>query len=60
MLCNIQQRYVHHQKPKWSYHSHIAPAAIKYTIAKGHITDIQLDPELKPKFCEACAKAKVA
>ena len=39
---------------------HIAPSAIKYTIAKGHITGIQLDPESKPEFCEACAKAKVA
>ena len=32
--------------------SHIAPSAIKYTIAKGHITGIQLDPESKPEFCE--------
>ena len=40
--------------------SHIAPLAIKYTIAKGHITGIQLDPESKPEFCKACAKAKVA
>ena len=40
--------------------SHIAPLAIKYAIAKGHITGIQLDPESKPEFCEACAKAKVA
>ena len=39
---------------------HIAPLAIKYAIAKGHITSIQLDPESKPEFCEACAKAKVA
>ena len=39
---------------------HIAPSAIKYTIAKGHITGIQLDPESKPEFCEACAKAKAA
>ena len=40
--------------------SHIAPSAIKYAIAKGHITGIQLDPESKPEFCKACAKAKVA
>ena len=40
--------------------SHIAPSAIKYTIAKGHITSIQLDPESKPELCEACAKAKAA
>ena len=39
---------------------HIAPSAIKYTITKGHITSIQLDPESKPEFCEACAKAKAA
>ena len=39
---------------------HIAPSAIKYAIAKGHITGIQLDPESKPEFCEACAKAKAA
>ena len=39
---------------------HIAPSAIKYVIAKGHITGIQLDPESKPEFCEVCAKAKVA
>ena len=39
---------------------HIAPSAIKYVIAKGHITSIQLDPESKPEFCEVCAKAEVA
>ena len=39
---------------------HIAPSAIKYAITKGHITGIQLDPESKPEFCEACAKAKAA
>ena len=38
--------------------SHIAPSAIKYAITKGHITGIQLDPESKPEFCKACAKAK--
>ena len=38
---------------------YIAPSAIKYTIAKGHIMGIQLDPESKPEFYEACAKAKV-
>ena len=27
---------------------HIAASAIKYAIAKGHITSIQLDPESKP------------
>ena len=40
--------------------SHITPSAIKYMIAKGHITSTQLDPESKPEFCEACAKAKAA
>ena len=40
--------------------SHITPSAIKYAITKGHITGIQLDPESKPEFCEACAKAKAA
>ena len=39
---------------------YIAPSAIKYTITKGHITSIQLDPKSKPEFCEACAKAKAA
>ena len=39
---------------------HIAPSAIKYAIAKGHTTSIQLDSESKPEFCEACAKAKAA
>ena len=39
---------------------HITPSAIKYVIAKGHITGIQLNPESKPEFCEVCAKAKVA
>ena len=39
---------------------HITPSAIKYAIAKGHITGIQLDPESKPEFCEVCAKAKAA
>ena len=39
---------------------HIAPLSIKYAITKGHITSIQLDPESKPEFCKACAKAKVA
>ena len=29
---------------------HIAPSAIKYVIAKGHITGIQIDPESKPEF----------
>ena len=40
--------------------SHITPSAIKYVIAKGHTTSIQLDPESKPEFCEVCAKAKAA
>ena len=40
--------------------SHITPSAIKYAIARGHITSIQLDPESKPEFCQVCAKAKAA
>ena len=40
--------------------SHITPATIKFAITKSHITGIQLDSELKPEFCEACAKAKAA
>ena len=39
---------------------HITPSAIKYVIAKGPITGIQLDPESKPEFCKVCAKAKAA
>ena len=39
---------------------HIAPSAIKYTIAKRHINGILLDPESKPEFCKACAKSKAA
>ena len=31
-------------KAHWKL-THIAPSAIKYAIAKGHITSIQLDPE---------------
>ena len=46
-------------KAHWKL-SHIALSAIKYVIAKGHITGIQLDPESKPEFCEACAKSKAA
>ena len=39
---------------------HIAHDAIKYTIAKGLILGIELDLTSKPKFCEACAKAKAS
>ena len=46
-------------KAHWKL-GHIAASAIKYAIAKGHITGIQLDTESKPEFCEACAKAKAA
>ena len=46
-------------KAHWKL-GHIAPSAIKYAITKAHITGIQLDPESKPEFCEACAKAKAA
>ena len=46
-------------KAHWKL-GHITPSAIKYVIAKGHITGIQLDPESKPEFCKACSKAKAA
>ena len=39
---------------------HIVHSAIKYVIAQGHITSIQLDPDSKPTFCEPCTKAKLA
>ena len=34
--------------------------AIKYAISNGLITGIELNPNSKPDFCEACAKAKLA
>ena len=37
---------------------HIAHAAIKHAVSKGFILGIDLDMNSKPKFCEACAKAK--
>jgi hypothetical protein len=37
---------------------HISHAAVKYMVRTGMITGIDLDPESKPDFCEACAKAK--
>ena len=39
---------------------HIAHDAIKYAIAKGLILGIELDLTSKPKFCDACAKAKAS
>jgi Reverse transcriptase (RNA-dependent DNA polymerase)/gag-polypeptide of LTR copia-type/GAG-pre-integrase domain len=39
---------------------HISCDAIKHAITKGYILGIELDPESKPGFCEACAKAKSA
>ena len=39
---------------------HISSAAIKYAIAKGFITGIDLDESSKPEFCEACVNAKSA
>ena len=39
---------------------HIAHSAVRHTITNGFITGIQLDGESKPKFCNACAKAKSA
>ena len=37
---------------------HISSAAIRHMVMKGFITGIDLDESSKPKFCEACAKAK--
>ena len=37
---------------------HISYSAIKHAISQGFIAGIKLDPESKPDFCDACAKAK--
>lgn len=39
---------------------HIAHAAVKHAVSNGYIKGIELDPNSKPEFCEACAKAKSA
>ena len=39
---------------------HIAFLTTKYAISNGLITGIELDPNSKPNFCEACTKAKLA
>jgi len=39
---------------------HIGHVAIKNTISNGNILRIEIDPNTKPEFCEACAKAKSA
>ena len=39
---------------------HISYSAIKHAISQGFIAGIELDPESKPDFCDACAKAKSA
>ena len=39
---------------------HILYSAIKHAISQGFITGIKLNPESKPNFCDACAKAKSA
>ena len=39
---------------------HILYSAIKHAISQGFIAGIELDPESKPDFCDACAKAKLA
>ena len=54
VLVKVMISEVHHRL------GHITHGAIKYTIVKGQITSIKLDPESKPKFCEACTKAKLA
>ena len=37
---------------------HISHTAIKHAISSGQITGINLDMDLKPEFCEPCAKEK--
>ena len=54
VLAKMTMIKVHHKL------RHIMHRAIKYMIMKGQITSIKLDPESKPEFCEACAKAKPA
>ena len=39
---------------------HISISSIKYAISKGLVTGINVDLDSKFKFCEACAKAKLA
>ena len=39
---------------------HISYSAIKHAISQGFIAGIELEPDCKPDFCEACAKAKSA
>ena len=39
---------------------HIGHAAIKNTISNRNILGIEIDPNTKPEFCEACTKAKSA
>lgn len=39
---------------------HIAHGAIGHMIRIGAVAGIKIDPELKPEFCESCAKAKSA
>ena len=39
---------------------HVSCHAIKHAILNGLIAGIELDPNSKPEFCKACAKAKAA
>ena len=39
---------------------HISYCAIKHAITQGFIASIDIDPDSKPDFCEACATAKSA
>ena len=39
---------------------HISYSAIKHAITQGFMASIDIDPDLKPDFCEACTKAKSA
>jgi gag-polypeptide of LTR copia-type len=46
-------------KAHWKL-GHILHSAIKNAVMKGYITGIKLENDLKPEFCNACAKAKSA
>ena len=39
---------------------HVAHTALEHAITQGYITGIKINSTSKPKFCEPCAKAKLA
>ena len=55
---NISSSQISINDAHWKL-GHISCEAIKHAILKGYIAGIELDPESKPEFCEACAKAKL-